>query len=193
MAEAEQTLVDAPAMAEEFADRVVEEIFSDSSTEDIREGGYEEPRLSPTQEPSSGWPENTPQSIHEAAAAITDPDLKQHSDDVKDVLEPLHQQFFCVACGPEVSAQKDPHRCSTCLIVQCKTCVAKHWLEVDGVCAQFASWSMVQWARTTLQVKLQKYQYRRRRRTSHATTSRKRQLAQETRSVEGVLSAKMQR
>lgn len=149
------------AVAEEFADWIVEEVFNDSSSEDIHEGGYEEPRLSPTREPSTGWSENTPQSIRVADAAVTDPDLKQHSDSVNEMLEVvLQQKFFCTSCDSEVSARKDLHYCSTCQVMQCKTCIAKHWLEVDGVCAQFASWSMVQWARTTLQVKLQQYQYK---------------------------------
>ena len=156
----EDILVGAPAMMEEFADWMVEEVFNDSSSEDLHEGGYEEPRLSPTREPSTGWPENTPQSIRVADAAVTDPDLKQHGDGVNEMSEVLQQKFFCTSCDSEVSAQKDLHYCSTCQVMQCKTCIAKHWLEVDGVCAQFASWSMVQWARTTLQVKLQQYQYK---------------------------------
>jgi hypothetical protein len=96
VAATEEILVGAPAMAEEFADWMVEEVFNDSSSEDIHEGGYDEPRLSPTRKPSTGWPENTPQSIRLADAAVTDPDLKQHSGSVNEMLEVvLQQKFFC--------------------------------------------------------------------------------------------------
>lgn len=162
VAEVEQQLVEEPDITDDFADWVlVEGIFnSEASDEDIHEGGYVEPRLSPTREPATGWAENTPQLIREAAAAVRDPDLKQQSDDLQGVLEQIQQKFRCVACDTEVNAQKDLHYCQTCQISRCKECIAKHWLDVDNKCAQFASWWMVQWARTALQVKLQKYQYK---------------------------------
>ena len=51
-----------------------------------------------------------------------------------------------MTCKAEVEAQKDPHFCQTCQVSQCKTCIAKHWPQVDGTCA--------------LQVKMQKHQYK---------------------------------
>lgn len=133
---------------------------SDDSEADIHEGGYEESRTAPTREPSKGWPDNTPQSIREAAAAITDPELKKHNDKVQEVLEEMQQSLRCATCKVEVEAQKEIHLCRTCQVSQCKTCIVKHWLVVKGTCAQFASWPKVQWSRTFLQEKMQKHQYK---------------------------------
>jgi hypothetical protein len=118
----EDTLVNTLAVMEEFADWAMEEVFNDSSSESLQEGGYEDPRLSPTREPSTGWPENTPQSIRVADAEVIDPDLKHHSENVDELSEVvLQQKFFCTKCASEVSAQKDLHHCSTCQAIQCKT------------------------------------------------------------------------
>jgi hypothetical protein len=147
-AEIEQQMLNEQEVTKEFADWMLDEVICNSvdADADIHEGGYEEPRTSPTREPSSGWPDISPQSIRDAAAAVTDPDVKEHSEIVQEVWEEVHQRFRCVTCKAEVEAQKDPHFCQTCQVSQCKTCIAGHWLEVDGTCA--------------LQVKMQKHQYK---------------------------------
>ena len=75
----EQQMVKEPEVIGDFADWILDEVIcnSDDSEADMQEGGYEEPRTAPTREPSKGWPVNTPQSIREAASAITDPELKK--------------------------------------------------------------------------------------------------------------------
>ena len=104
-------MVNEPEVAEDFADWILDEVIcnSDHSEADIHEGGYEEPRTAPTREPSKGWPDNTPQSICEAAAAITDPEQKKHNDKVQEVLEEIQQRFRCATCKVEVEAQEELH------------------------------------------------------------------------------------
>ena len=107
VAATELQMVNQPEVTEDFVEWMLNEVIcnSDDSDADIHEGGYEEPRAAPTREPSSGWPDNTPQSIREAAAAITNPELKVHSDKVQENLEEMQQKFGCMTCKDEVETQ----------------------------------------------------------------------------------------
>jgi hypothetical protein len=165
VAATEQELIETPEFEEEFADWALDEVLlsdSDSSSEEVQEGGYMdgEPRLEPTQEPEGGWPSNTSQGIRIAAAAAADPEGKRASDEAQELLEEMQLKYMCATCGKEVPVEADLHYCQTCQVTQCKDCTATHWLDVDNsVCPQYVSWGMIQWAKTTLQLRMQKYQY----------------------------------